>query len=614
MVPNVTHGSGFHGLLAYLLTDKGTGLPRAGAHLIGGTLTGQTVSELSAEFGLIRRLRPNADKVVLHHSLSYAPGENPSDEQIRRDADRYFEHMGLADHPKVYVVHRDKECVHVHVPASKIGAHGEWFDARLDMPHSQVAAGLVEREFGLVEVPRPHKQKYIDEAWTKIIQERPELARAKAAPAPADMSEKGVAKEIQRRLQSIPGGLTLPEWVEAAEIEGIQLQPNISGGGISGWNAQLRNTDTAHMKLSKTGVIWSKLLESGKVFFDPAQHLDFAKKLKEIPFAKPASADPAPPLSREENYPRNGVTLHWDWQPHQPVPAAVEQGLVAGQVVKSPRPRARRPGLGTPGLPSVRRPQEAAAHRPRLGASGGSQPDVAAALPAALGAVQRMASEGRPAYAARHGERVGHRLPLRRPRTWLGSSADLAPPGPGSGPGLHDHRQEAPGPAPIGDLHREPVGRVSPAPGGGRGGSTGSGSVSVRADRRSLAHVIGQVARFAMAPFKALIDKLTKPKQPEPPRLSQAEAIKKALASPILGLSGKPPRSIATVEVLGPGPAWFQERERRRRQAEESADRRQEQRFQKEAAERAAKIPGKPQGLPEDDSHPDVGGGIKHKH
>jgi len=126
--------------------------------------------------------------------------------------------------------------------------------------------------------------------------------------------------------------------------------------------------------------------------------------------------------------------------------------------------------------------------------------------------------------------------------------------------------------------------------------------------------VIGEVARAAMAPFKALIDKLTRPKPPEPPRLSQAEAIKKAMASPILGLSGKPPRSIATVEVPGPGPEWFQERERRRRQAEEAADRRQEQKVQKEAAERAAKVPRKPQELPEDNGHPDVGGGIKRKH
>jgi hypothetical protein len=605
MVPNVTHGSGFHGLLAYLLTDKGTGLPRAGAHLIGGTLTGQTVSELSAEFGLIRRLRPNADKVVLHHSLSYAPGENPSDEQIRRDADRYFEHMGLADHPKVYVVHRDKECVHVHVPVSKIGAHGEWFDARLDMPHSQIAAGLVEREFGLVEVPRAHKQKYIDEAWAKIVQARPELARAKAVPPLADMSEKGVAKEIQRRLRSIPGGLTLPEWVEAAEVEGIQLQPNISGGGISGWNVQLRNTDTAHMKLSKTGVIWSQLLASGKVFFDPAQHLDFAKKLKEVPFAKPASTDPATTLLREENYPRDGVTLHWDWQPHQPVPAPLKQGLVVSQVVKSPRPRARRPGLGTPKRVEIRRPQEAAAHRPRVGASGGSQPDVAAALSAALGVVQHVAPEGRPAHAARLRERVGHRLPLRRPRTWISPSADLAPSGPGPGPGLHDHRPEAPGPAPIGDLHRKPVGWVSPAPGGSRGSSTGGGSVSVRADRRSLAHVISEVARAAMAPFRALIDKLTRPKQPKPPKLTQSQMVKAAV-----GIFGLAPKILPDEPTTAP---WLLERDRRRRLAEEAAERRQEQKMQKEAAERAKQVPDKPHLPSKDNGNPDVAGGIRHK-
>ncbi|MEI6569769.1 MAG: relaxase/mobilization nuclease domain-containing protein, partial [Verrucomicrobiota bacterium] len=186
MIPNITHGNGFYGLLSYLLLAKDSQSPRHEATLIGGTLTGQTVGELTAEFGLIRRLRPNAEKVVMHHSLSYAPGENPSDEQILRDAQRYLEHMELDSFPHAIVLHRDKGCIHPHIAISKIGANREWFDARLDMPHSQIAAGLVEREFGLVEVPRPHKQKWIDKAWEKLTQERPELRQIKPAPHPAE--------------------------------------------------------------------------------------------------------------------------------------------------------------------------------------------------------------------------------------------------------------------------------------------------------------------------------------------------------------------------------------------------------------------------------------------
>lgn len=603
MVPNITHGSGFQGLLRYLLVNKSTGEPRPNAHLIGGSLTGQTVGELSAEFGLVRRLRSQAEKVVMHHSLSYAPGENPSDEQINRDAARYLEHMGLAEHPHAIVVHRDKGCIHPHIVISKIGADGSWFDAKMDYAHSQIAAGLVEREFGLVEVPRLAKQKYIDEAWAKIVQERPELRRAKPAPRLADMSEKGVAAEIKRRLSTIPAGLTLPEWVQAAEWEGLQLQPNISGEGISGWNVQLRGTDTPHMKLSKTGVVWKKLQESGKVHFDPAQHLDFAKHLKEIPFAKPASTDPATPLTRTpESYPRDPISLNWDWQA-KPIPSPEQQDLVASQVVSRPRPRTRRPGLRAPKLAEVRRHQEGPTPRPRLGAGRSPGANVATPVPGNVGSLRRLDSEERTPDPTGFGELLDRRLPVLRPRPWAVAPDAESAPGSGSSPRLHDHGPEAAGPAALGVLQRSPVGRVQALPGGRGSSSTGSGGVGLCSDRRGLAHVVAEVARVALAPFKLMAEKIAaavKLRRPAVPKLSQAQAVKLALSSPVLELM---PKRKANEPTTVP---WLMERDRRDKLIEEAAERKRLEREQKEALERAAKTPRRVQEPPQPDPGPDT--------
>lgn len=130
---------------------------------------------------------------------------------------------------------------------------------------------------------------------------------------------------------------------------------------------------------------------------------------------------------------------------------------------------------------------------------------------------------------------------------------------------------------------------------------------------------MAEVARVAMAPFKALAEKIAAAMKPKPalPKLSQAQAVKAVLASPILGLSGKPPRSIVPSGVPGPGPEWWQERERRRKAAEAAADKRLAEREQKEALERAKKTPGVPQETPKPDpgTDPDISTpGFRHKH
>ena len=510
MIPNITHGKGFYGLLSYLLLAKDSQEPRHAASLIGGTLTGQNVGELTAEFALIRRLRPNAEMVVMHHSLSYAPGEDPSDQQILRDTQRYLEHMGLEAFPHVIVLHRDKGCIHPHIAISKIGANREWFDARLDMPHSQIAAGLVEREFGLVEVPRPYKQKQINEAWDKLTKERPELKKATPSPYAADMSEKGIAAEIKRRMNAVPPGLTLPEWVKAAEWEGLQLQPNIGGDKISGWNVQLRGTDTSHMKLSKTGIIWSKLLEKGKVHYDPTLHYELALKLKEVPFAKPTSSAEAPvPERPEQGYPRDPISLDWDWQAKARRPFGSED-LVGRKMESSPRPRTRRPGSRNPKISKVRRVEKDASTRPRLGPHWRPKPDVAAPVHAPLGGVQLLDRVGGGPDPVGPREHVALRIPKCRPRNRSEPSPDLTAARSGASTRLYNHCSEATGSAPVGYVQRVPVGGLSTSTGPGRAGGSGSGSIGKRLDRRNLAHVVPEVVLKAMAPYRDTLDRIMK--------------------------------------------------------------------------------------------------------
>ena len=70
-------------------------------------MAGHTPRELAAEFGEIRKLRPNLGKAVLHVSLSAAPGEKLTDEQWREIGKRYLDGMGLGENQFVITRHTD---------------------------------------------------------------------------------------------------------------------------------------------------------------------------------------------------------------------------------------------------------------------------------------------------------------------------------------------------------------------------------------------------------------------------------------------------------------------------------------------------------------------------
>jgi hypothetical protein len=82
-------------------------------------------SSLAAEFGIARRLRPSIKKPVWHNSLRLPAGEKLNDSQWNQIAEDYMMQMGFDDsHPRVYVLHDDKEGQHIHIVASRIDLSG----------------------------------------------------------------------------------------------------------------------------------------------------------------------------------------------------------------------------------------------------------------------------------------------------------------------------------------------------------------------------------------------------------------------------------------------------------------------------------------------------------
>ena len=145
MIAKAVKGKGFRGALEYDLTKEQ-------GRVIDKNMAGENPRELAAEFGEIRKLRPNLGKAVLHVSLSAAPGEKLTDEQWREIGKRYMDGMGLEKNQFVITRHNDTEHEHIHILANRIRFDGSVTSDSQDYKRQEAIMRELERDYGLQRV------------------------------------------------------------------------------------------------------------------------------------------------------------------------------------------------------------------------------------------------------------------------------------------------------------------------------------------------------------------------------------------------------------------------------------------------------------------------------
>jgi len=145
MIAKSIKGRGFRGALEY---DLG----KEQGRILASNMAGRNPRELAAEFGAVRRLRPNLGKAVLHVSLSAALGEKLTDAQWQQIARRYLRGMGLTHNQFIVTRHTDTEHEHIHLLVNRITLSGKVVSDRRDYVRQEVIMREIEREFALQAV------------------------------------------------------------------------------------------------------------------------------------------------------------------------------------------------------------------------------------------------------------------------------------------------------------------------------------------------------------------------------------------------------------------------------------------------------------------------------
>ena len=226
MIEKIRKGKGARGLSEYLLASKDhNGDLRPRADIIGGTLAGRNPRELTAEIGMLRRLRPNLQTAVGHVSLRVPEGDRLlSDTEWAAIGDRWAAEMGMDSY--CTVCHGD----HIHILFSRVNSDGSVVSDSHDYRRGETAVRKIEQEFGLVQVEPSHLLESEKSLTHKTAPKKGDFVTMQNGDVPARLF---VQNSLDALLEQRP---TATRFIHDLEALGIVVEPNIaSTGKLSGF-------------------------------------------------------------------------------------------------------------------------------------------------------------------------------------------------------------------------------------------------------------------------------------------------------------------------------------------------------------------------------------------
>lgn len=122
MIGNISRGSGFGGLVRYLLHgDRDQPDPERVSWVVAENLPTDDPEMAASVMHATADQNPRGvEKPVWHLSLSWDPGDEPSRAQMEDAAHRVLHQLGLSEHQALVVAHRDTDHPHVHIVVNRV--------------------------------------------------------------------------------------------------------------------------------------------------------------------------------------------------------------------------------------------------------------------------------------------------------------------------------------------------------------------------------------------------------------------------------------------------------------------------------------------------------------
>lgn len=161
MVPNITSGSSFYGVIAYnkIKVDDGTAKvlwhPKIAADTSGNVPIENCVQAFEPYIALNSHVR----KPVIHISLNPSPKDILSKEQMTVLAQEFMEKFGYGNQPYIVWLHEDIDRKHMHIVSARINEKGEKIDHNREAIRAQNICRDMEVKYGLHPTLGEHSER-----------------------------------------------------------------------------------------------------------------------------------------------------------------------------------------------------------------------------------------------------------------------------------------------------------------------------------------------------------------------------------------------------------------------------------------------------------------------
>ena len=151
MVPNITSGSSFYGVIAYnkIKVDDGTAKVLWHPKIAADTSGNVPIENCVQAFEPYIALNSHVKKPVIHISLNPSQKDILSEEQMTVLAQEFMEKFGYGNQPYMVWLHEDINRKHMHIVSVRINEKGEKIDHNREAVRAQNICREMEVKYGL---------------------------------------------------------------------------------------------------------------------------------------------------------------------------------------------------------------------------------------------------------------------------------------------------------------------------------------------------------------------------------------------------------------------------------------------------------------------------------
>lgn len=151
MVPKITSGSSFYGVIAYnkIKVDDGTAKVLWHPKIAADTSGNVPIENCVQAFEPYIALNSHVKKPVIHISLNPSPKDILSEEQMTVLAQEFMEKFGYGNQPYIVWLHEDIDRKHMHIVSVRINEKGEKIDHNREAIRAQNICREMEVKHGL---------------------------------------------------------------------------------------------------------------------------------------------------------------------------------------------------------------------------------------------------------------------------------------------------------------------------------------------------------------------------------------------------------------------------------------------------------------------------------